>query len=336
VFKGSFGENSALTSINDQTFCQCRSLKNITIPDNITHIGYQAFAGCTVLATITFGENSQLKTIDEQAFVACKGLTSVTFPICLEAIESCAFQATGLTNVTIPASVTKLGDSAFDNCENLKEATVNASSIGSGAFGYCLNLEKVNLTSNVKVISNDAFLECSNLKTIVFPSSITNLGAHIFQGCTNLTDCIFDGNEAGWIAVTKDKNWYDYSLCEGHYTQGYFHWHDSNILLSKATYKYTLNENEQSYTWNGFAEGFHSRNIILPTKYNELPITAINWNHNYSVSFSKIYFEGTSEEWAAIANSTFTTGATIYTYSETEPTGEGNYWRYIDGIPMVW
>lgn len=30
------------------------------------------------------------------------------------------------------------------------------------------------------------------------------------------------------------------------------------------------------------------------------------------------------------------TSATKYFYSETEPTDDGNYWRYVDGVPTVW
>jgi hypothetical protein len=57
-------------------------------------------------------------------------------------------------------------------------------------------------------------------------------------------------------------------------------------------------------------------------------------------SLTSVYYTGTAEEWNAISietNNTPLTSATLYYYSETEPTTEGNWWHYVDGVPTtVW
>ena len=68
--------------------------------------------------------------IAAQAFLNCTGLTSVTLPGTLTSIGESAFQGcsnSGLTSVTIPASVNKIGDHAFKDCSSLNLVTMNGS-----------------------------------------------------------------------------------------------------------------------------------------------------------------------------------------------------------------
>ncbi|MBQ8441417.1 MAG: leucine-rich repeat protein, partial [Clostridia bacterium] len=56
-------------------------------------------------------------------------------------------------------------------------------------------------------------------------------------------------------------------------------------------------------------------------------------------SLKTVYYTGTAAEWESVEIATDNdplTSATIYYYSETQPTTEGNYWRYVDGIPTKW
>ena len=53
-----------------------------------------------------------------------------------------------------------------------------------------------------------------------------------------------------------------------------------------------------------------------------------------------VCYGGTIDNWGdmfVIGSSNIAlTNATIYYYSETQPTAEGNYWHYVDGVPTVW
>ena len=77
-------------------------------------------------------------------------------------------------------------------------------------------------------------------------------------------------------------------------------------------------------------------NLIVPTsmkKFGE-QIVAIGF---FSGCVNNVYYLGTAEEWAKIENSDkFKPRKGLYFYSEEEPTEEGNFWRYVDGVPTPW
>ena len=59
-------------------------------------------------------------------------------------------------------------------------------------------------------------------------------------------------------------------------------------------------------------------------------------------SLETVYYGGTEQEWEELyanldcsVNENFV-DATHYYYSQSQPTEEGNYWRYVDGVPTVW
>ena len=103
----------------------------------MTSIESYAFYNCTNLTSVTFAAGSQLESIGISAFYG-SGLTSISIPASVTTIESSAFyNCTNLTSVTIPASVTTIGSSAFKNCSSLTSVTVYAPScaLGTDAFG---------------------------------------------------------------------------------------------------------------------------------------------------------------------------------------------------------
>ena len=111
-------------------------------------------------------------------FSKCTGLTSVTLPDGMERIGADMFSGcTSLTNVNIPSSVIKIDLSAFRHCESLTN---------------------VNIPAGVTGIVGGAFSYCSSLTSIVIPSSIQGIGGSAFEYCTSLTDVYFGGSKAQW------------------------------------------------------------------------------------------------------------------------------------------
>ena len=104
---------------------------------------------------------------------------------------------TGLTSITIPNSVTMIGQSAFDGCTSLTSITIpnSVTYIGDYAFSGCTGLSSVNIPNSVTTIGGYAFNDCTGLSSINIPNSVTSIYAPLFSGCKKLTSIIVaDGN----------------------------------------------------------------------------------------------------------------------------------------------
>lgn len=98
-------------------------IKNVTIPDSVTEIGFRAFEGCASLTSVTIPDS--VTTIGLHAFHGCTSLASVIIPDSVTSIGWDAFGGcTSLTSVTISDSVTKIGSNPFSGCNSLTSITV--------------------------------------------------------------------------------------------------------------------------------------------------------------------------------------------------------------------
>ena len=205
-----------VTEIGDSAFRWCSSLISVTIPDSVTEIGEGAFCGCMRLTSITIPNS--VTSIGEEAFYCCSsltafygkfasddnrclvvngeltsfapsGLTEYTIPNSVTLIGSYAFRSCALTSVTIGNSVTEIGDYAFCECGCLRSVTIGNSvtSIGEGAFCGCNVLASVTIPDSVTSIGDYAFYVCSSLTSVTIPNSVTSIGDEAFYGCSSLT-----------------------------------------------------------------------------------------------------------------------------------------------------
>lgn len=97
-----------------------------------------------------------------------------------------------LTSVTIPDSITSMGNYVFAYCSSLTSITIPncVKSIGDGAFYKCSALTSVVIDDGVMSIGQDAFSDCSSLTSIIIPNSVIKIGQCAFDGCRGMTSVI--------------------------------------------------------------------------------------------------------------------------------------------------
>ena len=142
---------------------------------------------------VEFTSSFKCSSIPENSFDNFSQLTSITIPKCVTKIEQFAFgECKNLTTVTFPASLQSIGESAF-NHSGLTSLTFPASSslqsIGECAFASCSNLKSIVFPASLQTICNYAFAECNNLKTVeVLNNGMPGSQNFICLGTDNTTD----------------------------------------------------------------------------------------------------------------------------------------------------
>ena len=88
-------------------------------------------------------------------------------------------------SVTIPHSVTSIGEAAFAQCCGLQSLTIDdaATSIGDWAFNECLKLTTLSLGEKITTIGDYAFDDCRILNNVTIPQSVTSIGKQAFGRC---------------------------------------------------------------------------------------------------------------------------------------------------------
>ncbi len=199
------GNNSIITIPNIVTvidwyaFSDCKSLTSVTIPKSVKEIGYLAFDGCTSLISVEIP--STVEKIESTVFSGCSSMISINVNLQNKIYRSvngvlynkkCTkllFCPKGVTNITIPDTVTEISSWAFEHCKSMTSITIpdSVTKIGDHAFYGCTSLTSVTISDNVMKIGNRAFYGCNSLISVTILYEVTKIGDEAFCDCTSLT-----------------------------------------------------------------------------------------------------------------------------------------------------
>lgn len=122
--------------------------------------------------------------IGTDAFRYCLGLTDITIPGSVTAIDAMGLQQVRQLNQreTIPGSVTSIGESAFSACDGQASLVIQdgVTDIGKSAFAWS-GLTHVLIPDSVTSIGDSAFIEYAALTSVTIPDSVTEIGKDAFS-----------------------------------------------------------------------------------------------------------------------------------------------------------
>lgn len=165
-----------ITGIGWAAFKNCKELNYVAIPDSVTRIGNHAFQGCTSLEYISL---PQIDYLHSYTFGGCLNLKSVQLPVGLKKIEN-------------------------------------------NAFSKCNSLEDIYIPESVGFIKFDAFYDCQNLKNVSLGTNILEIETDVFYGCDSLENIEYRGTINEWKNIDISEKNENIFQCVIHCTDGDF------------------------------------------------------------------------------------------------------------------
>lgn len=130
--------------------------------------------------------------IGYRAFRRCAStLTSITLPATLTSIGEAAFIALPVASIDLPNTITSIEKNAFSEAKFTEIALPsNLTVIGETAFNDCLEITNLVIPEGVTEIPKSAFKQCKKLVSVTLPSRINSIGQDAFANCLELTQII--------------------------------------------------------------------------------------------------------------------------------------------------
>ena len=171
LYKIEFYTEPESLTIGSSGFSGCSSLEQFELPSTTVKVGSRAFGGCNKLTY----KDGPCTYVGNWLTLCDLTATSATIKPGTLGVADNAFSGTSVMNISVPASVKHIGNSAFMRCTALTSVTATSSSsletIGDEVFAECQNLASVQLPATLKSIGFKAFFKCPALASIAIPEA---------------------------------------------------------------------------------------------------------------------------------------------------------------------
>ena len=332
---------NSMTVVCDNAFNGCiNALEN---QDGVFYLGNWAVDFDSTKSEVALREGTV--GIATSTFANYDALERVTLPDGLKYLGAGAFEGcNALETIKIPGSVTEIKNQAFANCDALKSVVIDegVATIAYKAFEYCEALEQVIFPESLINIGGLAFGHCKSLTSVHIPKNLTSIGTNPFEYCSALESITVDPENTGYYSrgncVIRTK---DHSVEIGC---------KNSVIPNDGSVSSILHDAfsgcedltrvviPDGVTKIGLEAFYGCKNlsvVVIPKSVTRI------WGSSFSActSLSAVYYGGTAEEWEKIDidfPDTELISATVYYYAETKPISEGNYWRFVDGVPTAW
>ena len=216
-----------IETIEGGAFYNCTGLTSVVIPDSVQSMGIETFAGCSNLESLTipfvgaksgvkstdseiysfgyiFGmieyansyssrqhtkyDNGKTRTDDYRLPMSLKTVNVSGGEILDYAFENCTY----IETISVPDSITQIGESAFSGCVYLKSFDIpsGVTEIKQETFKSCESLVSITVPANVTTLDDNCFSYCTSLTNITLPDGLQKIDFYAFEGCKSLTNIV--------------------------------------------------------------------------------------------------------------------------------------------------
>ena len=218
---GAYAIPSGVASAETVAFWNCIRLTRLSVPASFTNLEGGLFGNCPQLARIDIASGNPLyRSRDGVVFnkpitrlVRCPPARSGAYsiPASVTALGDFAFdECSRLTRIAIPSGVTSIGEFAFHTCSGLTAISLppRLGEIAAYTFTGCSRLTDIRIPDHVARIGMEAFERCTRLARVIVGKGVTDISTSAFGECPRLTTVCFQGNRPypGWGIFTRSPN----------------------------------------------------------------------------------------------------------------------------------
>lgn len=202
----------SIESIGNYAFAGCENFTTFEFPPLVTNISEGVLHGCSALTTVSIGSN--ICATGNEAFAGCDSLDNFVLTGANDYLEVSqdgnlliinaggtkeltAFAPYNVTSLDIPEGITKIGNGAFKYTTSLKSVSIpnSVTSIGDNAFGSS-GITSVHLPNSVTHIGERAFYASQLSATLTIPTTVTEIGEQAFGECSKLSKVLYNAISA--------------------------------------------------------------------------------------------------------------------------------------------